>query len=295
MAHATDHANNYYVPESSKWPVIAAFTLFVFMVGAGNWLNGNSVFGIPAKLVFLAGFIGIIYMIFGWGAEVIRENNEGINNAQVDRSYRMGIGWFIFSEVMFFAAFFGALFYARQFALPWLSGEGNNFFTNYLLWDGFEGGWPNNGPENLGGDYKVMGPFPLPTINTLLLITSSFTITMAHHAILKNNMNKAFNLTILSVVLGFIFVGLQGLEYYEAYHHLNLKLTSGIYGSTFFLLTGFHGLHVTLGATMLLLMGIRIKKGHFTPERHFGFIAAEWYWHFVDVVWIMLYFFVYWM
>ena len=294
MAHATD-SNNYYVPHSSKWPVIAAGALFVFMIGAGNWLNGNAVFGIPSKLVFAVGLVAIIYMIFGWGAEVIRENNEGINNLQVDRSYRMGIGWFIFSEVMFFAAFFGALFYARQFALPWLSGEGSNFFTNFLLWEGFEGGWPNNGPENVGGDYKSMGPFWLPTINTILLISSSFTVTMAHHAILKNNMNKAFYLTAFSVLLGAIFVGLQGLEYYHAYHELNLTLNTGIYGSTFFMLTGFHGLHVTLGATMLLLMAIRIKRGHFTPERHFGFLAAEWYWHFVDVVWIMLYFFVYWM
>jgi len=294
MAHATD-SNNYYVPHSSKWPFIAASALFVFMVGAGNWLNGNAVFGIPAKIVFVIGLVAIIYMVFGWGAEVIRENNQGINNLQVDRSYRMGIGWFIFSEVMFFAAFFGALFYARQYALPWLSGDGNNFFTNFLLWDGFEGGWPTNGPENVGGDYESMGPFWLPTINTLLLVSSSFTVTMAHHEILKNKMNKAFYLTVFSVLLGAIFVGLQGLEYYHAYHELNLTLETGIYGSTFFMLTGFHGLHVTLGATMLLLMAIRIKRGHFTPERHFGFLAAEWYWHFVDVVWIMLYFFIYWM
>ncbi|MBT8141117.1 MAG: cytochrome c oxidase subunit 3 [Gammaproteobacteria bacterium] len=291
MAHAADYSKQYYVPHSSRWPIIAAVALFIFMIGAANWLNGVA----SGKWVFLLGLAAIIYMIFGWGADVIRENNEGINNLQVDRSYRMGIGWFIFSEVMFFAGFFGALFYARQFALPWLAGDGNNFFTNFLLHSGFEGGWPSNGPEALGGEYKPMGPFPLPTINTILLISSSFTITIAHHAMLKNKMDKAFWYTVVSVLLGFLFVGLQAFEYYEAYAHLNLRMETGIYGSTFFMLTGFHGLHVTLGATLLTIMAVRIKRGHFTPERHFGFLAAEWYWHFVDVVWIMLYFFVYWM
>jgi len=306
MAHAADYSKQYYVPHSSRWPIVGAIALFIFAIGGGNWLNGNSFLGVPGKIVFFIGVGAILYMVVNWFRDVISENSQGINNAQVDRSYRMGMGWFIFSEVMFFAAFFGALFYARQFVSPWLAGEGNNFFTNFLLWSGFEGGWPNVGPGAAAEtmpisegmkveNFETVGPFWLPTINTLLLISSSFTITIAHHAMLKNKMDKAFWYTIISVILGAIFVFFQAEEYIHAYHELNLTLESGIYGSTFYLLTGFHGLHVTLGAIMLLVMAIRIKKGHFTPERHFGFMAAEWYWHFVDVVWIILYFFIYWM
>ena len=216
MAHAADYSKQYYVPHSSKWPFVGACALFIFALGGGNWLNGNSFLGVPGKVVFFIGIAAILFMVVNWFRDVIAENSQGINNAQVDRSYRMGMGWFIFSEVMFFAAFFGALFYARQFVTPWLAGEGNNFFTNFLLWNGFEGGWPNAGPgaavETMPiqgtptESFETVGPFWLPTINTILLISSSFTITIAHHAILKNKMNKAFWYTIISVVLGAFFV-----------------------------------------------------------------------------------------
>ena len=207
----------------------------------------------------------------------------------------MGMFWFIFSEVMFFAAFFGTLFYARNMSIPWLGGDSNSFFTNMILWPEYESTWPTNGPGNVGGDYEAMGPFGLPLINTALLLTSSVTLTIAHHALIAGKRGILKTFLAATFLLGFIFVYLQGMEYIEAYEHMNLKMTSGIYGSTFYMLTGFHGLHVTLGAIMLMIIWFRVLKGHFTPEGHFAFEAVAWYWHFVDVVWIGLYVFVYWM
>jgi len=213
----------------------------------------------------------------------------------VDRSFRMGMSWFIFSEVMFFAAFFGALFYARQLALPWLGGDGAGFFSNLLLWENFEASWPSNGPAGVGGQFQSMGPLGLPLINTIILLTSGVTITVAHHALKDDKRNVLALFLFLTLALGFLFVGLQAYEYIHAYHDLNLTLESGIYGSTFFMLTGFHGLHVTIGAIMLTVIWFRCLKGHFTPNHHFGFEAVAWYWHFVDVVWLGLYIFVYWL
>jgi cytochrome c oxidase subunit 3 len=234
-------------------------------------------------------------MIVGWFGTVIGENQAGLYNAQVDKSFRMGMFWFIFSEVMFFAAFFGALFYARNMAVPWLGGSSNNFFTNLLLWEGFESTWPTNGPGELGGDFETMGPLGLPLINTAILLTSSVTVTIAHHALIAKQRAILTVFLALTFILGFIFVFLQAEEYIHAYQDLNLKLTTGIYGSTFFMLTGFHGMHVTIGALMLTIIWFRVLKGHFTPENHFAFEAVAWYWHFVDVVWVGLYVFVYWM
>jgi cytochrome c oxidase subunit 3 len=217
--------------------------------------------------------------------------------------------WFIFSEVMFFAAFFGALFYVRNISGPWLGGEGSGAM-NHLLWEGFRFEWPlTTTPQQAvgGADNQSManngifeGPTGLvhwnhiPLINTILLLSSSFTVHFAHLS-LKNNKRKLFDLWLgISILLGLFFVTLQGVEYQEAYTELGLTLQSGIYGSTFFILTGFHGLHVTLGATMLLVQWLRSTiKGDFSAEDHFGFEAAAWYWHFVDVVWLGLFLFVY--
>ncbi len=286
-AHAPDH---YYVPHGSHWPVVGSVGLLFLMVGVSNWLNGAEL----GFWIMLFGFATLITMVVGWFSTVIGENQQGIYNAQVDRSFRMGMFWFIFSEVMFFAAFFGALFYARSMVLPWLSGESNNFFTNFLLWTGFEGTWPTNGPGNVGGEFEAMGPFGLPLINTALLLSSSVTVTIAHHALIAGNRGVLKVFLALTFILGFTFVFLQAEEYIEAYQHMNLKLTTGIYGSTFFMLTGFHGLHVTLGGIMLFIIWLRVMKGHFTPDKHFAFEAVAWYWHFVDVVWVGLYVFVYW-
>ncbi len=283
--------NRYYVPSESYWPIVGSIGLLFTMVGVSTWLNGSS----PAFWLFMLGVTIVVVMLFGWFANVIAESESGVYNAQVDVSFRMGMFWFIFSEVMFFSAFFGALFYARNMSIPWLGGDSNNFFTNLILWDGFESTWPTNGPADVGGEYESMPPFGLPLINTALLLTSSVTITIAHHALLQGQRALLKVFLALTFLLGFIFVYLQGVEYIHAYHEMNLKLTSGIYGSTFFMLTGFHGMHVTIGAIMLTIIWLRVMKGHFTPTKHFAFEAVAWYWHFVDVVWIGLYVFVYWL
>ena len=288
MSQADDR---YYVPHGSHWPIVGSIGLLFLMVGVSNWLNGSD----AGFWVMLTGVAVVVFMLFGWFGTVIGESQGGLYNAQVDKSFRMGMFWFIFSEVMFFCAFFGALFYARNMSIPWLGGESNNFFTNLLLWEGYEGGWPSNGPAEVGGEYEAMSPFGLPLINTAILLTSSVTITIAHHALLAGHRKILSAFLACTFLLGFVFVYLQGVEYIEAYDHLNLKMTTGIYGSTFFMLTGFHGMHVTIGAIMLTIMWFRVVKGHFSPDKHFAFEAVAWYWHFVDVVWVGLYVFVYWM
>lgn len=288
----TTHTDDrYYVPHGSHWPVIGSAGLLLLMTGTSSWLNGADV----GFYVMLAGFAVLIFMITGWFGTVIGESQGGLYNAQVDRSFRQGMFWFIFSEVMFFAAFFGALYYARNMSIPWLGGSSNNFFTNLLLWQGYESTWPTNGPGAIGGEYEAMPPFGLPLINTALLLTSSITVTIAHHALLAGKRTRLAVFLAATFLLGFTFVYLQGVEYIEAYEHMNLKLSSGIYGSTFFMLTGFHGMHVTIGAIMLTIIFFRVLKGHFSPDHHFAFEAVAWYWHFVDVVWVGLYVFVYWM
>ena len=233
----------------------------------------------------------LFYMFFGWFATVIGESEGGAYNERVDISFRWSMGWFIFSEVMFFSAFFGALFYARTITMPWLG----DLDHKVVLWPDFTANWPNAGPAGVIEQFNVMGPWPIPTINTALLLTSGVTLTWAHHALLAGERGKlAFGL-FLTVALGAIFMGFQAYEYMHAYSELNLKLTSGIYGSTFFLLTGFHGFHVTIGAIMLAVMFFRVLRGHFRPDHHFAFEAAAWYWHFVDVVWLGLYVVVYWL
>jgi len=288
MAQTKD---SYYVPHGSHWPIVGTVGLFLLMVGVSMWLNGSGI----GQWITYAGVAVVVLMMFGWFGDVIDESEGGAYNAQVDKSFRMGMMWFIFSEVMFFAAFFGALFYARCFALPWLDGEGNNFFTNLLLWPGFEDAWPSNGPANIGGEFQKMGALGLPLINTAILLTSSVTVTIAHHAIREGNRSMTALFLALTFLLGYVFVGLQAYEYVHAYRDLNLTMESGIYGSTFFMLTGFHGMHVTIGAIMLTVIFLRVVRGHFTAKHHFAFEATAWYWHFVDVVWLGLYIFVYWL
>ena len=288
MSHAQD---KYYVPHGSHWPIVGSIGLLFLMVGVSTWLNGAD----AGFWVMLTGVAIVVFMLVGWFGTVIGESVGGLYNNQVDKSFRMGMFWFIFSEVMFFAAFFGALFYARNMSVPWLGGDSNNFFTNLLLWSGYESTWPTNGPGAVGGEFEEMGPFGLPLINTAILLTSSITVTIAHHSLIAGRRGILTACLAMTFILGFIFVYLQAAEYIEAYEHLNLKLTTGIYGSTFFMLTGFHGMHVTIGAIMLTIIWLRVVKGHFTPDKHFAFEAVAWYWHFVDVVWVGLYVFVYWM
>jgi cytochrome c oxidase subunit 3 len=279
----------YYLPAPSHWPIVGSVGLFLMLFGFASFLHGSS------SLVMIAGAAIIVFMLFGWFGTVINESLSGKYNSQVDMSFRIGMGWFIFSEVMFFAAFFGVLFYARMWAIPWLGGSSNNVMTHELLWPAFEAAWPTNGPADVGGDYTVMGPWGIPAINTLLLLSSGVTITWAHWGLKKEDRTQLILGLMATVALGVVFLSLQAYEYYHAYHELNLKLTTGMYGTTFFMLTGFHGLHVTLGATMLFVILIRSMKGHFTEENHFAFEAVAWYWHFVDVVWLGLFVFVYWL
>ena len=284
-------SNGYYIPHGTKWPFLSTIALMVLFIGFANYMNGYS----TGVILMLSGLSLLLIMTYGWFSNVITESESGIYNDQVDISFRWGMVWFIFSEVMFFSAFFGALYYARELSLPWLGGEGSKMTTNIVLWPQFENIWPSNGPVNLGGDFTLMKAGGIPAINTLILLTSGLTVTWAHHGLKEQNRNQLILGLIATVLLGFVFVGLQAYEYMHAYSELNLKLTSGIYGSTFYMLTGFHGFHVTLGAIMLTVILFRCMKGHFSGDNHFGFEAVAWYWHFVDVVWLGLFVFVYWL
>jgi cytochrome c oxidase subunit 3 len=284
-------ANVYYVPHKSRWPIVATIGMFLFMVGLANWLNGRVTSG---QIIFAIGALTIIGMMFGWFGNVIRESLKGTFNAQADSSFRMGMMWFIVSEVFFFAAFFGGLFYIRTFVVPWLGGLGDKGpLINGYIWQGYSATWPTNGPEAVGGSFIAGSPWGIPLINTLLLLTSSVTVTIAHHALRAGNRRKLIGFLGLTILLGATFLGCQTYEYWESYVHLNMTLHSGIYGATFYLLTGFHGLHVTLGTIMLIVMWLRCVRGHFSRDHHFGFEAVSWYWHFVDVIWLCLFLFVY--
>ena len=282
-------ASAYYVPSPTPWPLILTIGLVLVIFGVAGVLNNTYsptpflVVGIPLS----------IFILFKWFGGVIAESEGGAYNQQVDATYRWAMSWFIFSEVMFFGAFFGALFYARQLSLPWLAGSGAELTTNEFLWSGFEAVWPSNGPAEMGGDFQTIPEWGLPFINTVLLISSSFTVTWAHHALREDKRRACIAWMWATVVLGSIFLFFQAEEYIEAYTELNLTLGSGIYGSTFFMLTGFHGMHVTLGTLMLIIITLRLMRGHFKPDSHFGFEGVAWYGHFVDVVWLGLFVFVY--
>ena len=291
---STTNHGEYYIPEPSKWPIVGTIALTTTVIGAVNTIHSGEL-----NLLLPIGFLLIAYLLFGWFGAVVDESMAGNYNAQVDRSFRIGMLWFIFSEVMFFAAFFGALFYIRVFVMDWLAGGGNNAMTHELLWPGFEAVWPLlTTPDNAAGPgpEKAMGPTGLPAINTAILLLSSVTVTIAHHALRQDHRKPLIIWLAITVALGALFLYFQVLEYAHAYDpEMGLTFDSGIYGSTFFILTGFHGMHVTIGTTMLLVMLLRAIKGHFSSDNHFAFEAVAWYWHFVDVVWLGLFIFVYWL
>ncbi|TXC65432.1 cytochrome c oxidase subunit 3 [Piscinibacter aquaticus] len=293
MSAATHHGQTpyYYVPAPSRYPVLTATGLFFVILGAGQWVNGHG----WGAWVTLFGLAMWAYVMQGWFRAAIAESEGGLYSDRIDVSFRWSMSWFIFSEVMFFAAFFGALYWTRLHALPNLGS-----LENALLWPDFKAVWPSSAPGATGSPagivepFQTIGPWPLPTINTLLLLTSGVTLTIAHHALIADKRSKTIFWMWITVLLGATFLVVQGYEYMHAYRDLNLKLSSGAFGSTFFMLTGFHGFHVFVGMLMLLFITIRLMKGHFTPQRHFGFEGAAWYWHFVDVVWLGLYIVVYW-
>jgi cytochrome c oxidase subunit 3 len=282
-------SNAYYIPHQAIWPVIGTAGLMTLLAGFANYLNGSSI----GPTMMVLGLVIFIVMLAGWFTLQAGESESGMYSTQVGISYRMGMMWFIFSEIMFFAVFFGTLWYTRNLSVPWLGGEGSNAMTKAFLWEDFVATWPTNGPGKVGGDFEPMGAWGLPFLNTLILLSSGVTVTWAHHGLLAKNREQLIKGLIATVVLGFSFVACQAYEYHEAYTEMGLTLGSGIYGSTFFMLTGFHGLHVCIGAIILSVVLFRSSKGHFKPENHFAFEAAAWYWHFVDVVWLGLFIFVY--
>lgn len=290
MATQTNAEQKYFVPTPVPWPFMMTVSLLVAAVGGAVWMNGAEDIG---QYMLGLGMLMIIVMTFVWFRGVINESIAGAYSHWEDRTFRIAMIWFICSEVMFFAAFFGALFYTRILAGSWLAGGGGEFYTHFYLWPDFEAAWPSNGPANVGGDFGTVSPWRLPLLNTILLLTSSVTITWAHWGLKANDRFKLCTGLLATLVLGVAFLYFQATEYYEAYVHLGLTLSSGIYGSTFFMLTGFHGLHVTLGSIMLLVILLRALKGHFSPTDNFGFEGVSWYWHFVDVVWLCLFIFVY--
>jgi cytochrome c oxidase subunit 3 len=281
--------NIYFVPHGSKWPICGSVAMFVTMFGVAFWVNDYE-WGRP---VFFFGIALMLATLFFWFKDVIGESMRKLYSDQVDVSFRMGMLWFIFSEVMFFAAFFGALFYARMFAVPWLGGDGKGAATNNVLWNGYDAAWPTNGPGTIGGHFQTIPAWGVPLLNTLILLSSGVTITIAHHALRAGHRKQLLIWLGATILLGASFLWFQAHEYIEAYTKLNLTLGSGVYGSTFFMLTGFHGMHVTLGAIMLSVIWLRCASGHFTKDHHFAFEAVAWYWHFVDVVWLGLFVFVY--
>jgi len=293
MSAATHKASTpyYYVPSPSRHPAMMAVGMFFVILGAGQWVNGVN----WGEYCLYLGLLWVAVVLKQWFSESIRENESGLYGDRVDVSFRWSMSWFIFSEVMFFAAFFGALYWARVHSVPTL---GN--LEHQLLWPDFKAIWPSAGgvtasPAGIVEPFATIGPWPLPTLNTALLLTSGATLTVAHHALIAGNRSKTILWMWVTVLLGATFLLVQGYEYAHAYRDLNLKLSSGIFGSTFFMLTGFHGFHVFVGMLMLLFITLRLQKGHFTSESHFGFEGAAWYWHFVDVVWLGLYFLVYWL
>lgn len=291
---STKH-DSYYVPAQSRWPIIGAVALFLVAVGAGLTVQhvgtggAGSVFG---KAILIIGFIVLLTMLAGWFSNVIGESLAGLYSKQIARSFRQGMSWFIFSEVMFFGAFFGALFYARMVAVPWLGGASNNAMTNELLWPGFEAIWPLI-TTPAGETVQAMPWQGIPLKNTIILLMSSITLHMAHISLEKNHRMALIVWLGITIVLAGFFLYFQGVEYAHAYQEMGLTLQSGVYGNTFFMLTGFHGLHVCLGTLFLIVLLARIAKDHFTPKDHFAFQAGSWYWHFVDVVWLCLFVFVY--
>jgi cytochrome c oxidase subunit 3 len=282
----------YFVPAPSAYPVLTSIGLFFVILGASQWVNGHD----WGKFSLLFGLAWWAVILFKWFRQAISESEGGLYSQRIDTSFRWSMSWFIFSEVMFFGAFFGALFWSRGYSIPTLGG-----LENQLLWPDFKAVWPSMAPGVTASPagtvepFHTMGPWPIPTLNTALLLTSGVTLTIAHHALIAAKRAKAIAFMWITVILGATFLGFQAFEYHHAYTELNLKLSSGIYGSTFFMLTGFHGFHVFVGMMMLLFITLRLMKGHFTPQRHFGFEGAAWYWHFVDVVWLGLYAIVYWM
>ena len=267
MAEAHVKQHDYHVVDPSPWPIIGSVSALILTAGAVVWMHGGT------TLIMMAGFLGVAYTMFGWWRDVVHESREGFHTRVVVLGLRYGVILFIASEVMFFVAWFWAFFDASLF-----SGEAINFMR--LEFTG--GHWPPKGIETLD-------PWHLPLLNTLILLTSGTTVTWAHHALVHGDRQGLKWGLWCTVVLGVLFSITQGYEYM----HAHFAFAGSIYGSTFYMATGFHGFHVIVGTLFLAVCLLRAYQGDFTPQKHFGFEAAAWYWHFVDVVWLFLFTFIY--
>lgn len=253
--------HSYHLVDESPWPLISAIGAFFLTSGLIKWFHANR-----STLMFI-GLSIILITIFQWWRDVSKEGAlQGLHSIIVELGLRWGILLFIIREVFFFVSFFWAFFHSR-------------------LAPDFEIGssWPPSG-------ITPFNPFQVPLLNTLVLLSSGVRVTWAHHALMSGNHTNAANGTLVTIILGAYFTCLQALEYYEA----SFRIADSIYGSSFFVATGFHGLHVLVGSSFLLVCYFRIKANHFRATHHFGFEAAAWYWHFVDVVWLFLYIWLYW-
>jgi cytochrome c oxidase subunit 3 len=294
----------YFIADPSFWPIIGSIGLFCTVLGLVQVLHA----GVVGPYLMLIGVALLITTMAGWFGSVINESLQGLHSEQMDKTYRWGMLWFIVSEIFLFGIFFGALFYTRLFSLTELgntAGElaqllmiSKGHATHHYLWPHFEAVWPllkNPNPQLFPGPHATIPAFGIPALNTLILLSSAVTVTWAHWGLKRGNRIILITGLILTIILGFTFEGFQVHEYIDAYTELKLTLASGIYGTTFFTLTGLHAMHVTVGAIMLTVILLRCIKGHFLPEHHFAFEAVAWYWHFVDVVWLFLFVFVYWL
>ncbi|MBM3517188.1 MAG: cytochrome c oxidase subunit 3 [Alphaproteobacteria bacterium] len=257
-AHGSDHP--YHMVEPSPWPALGAVAAGASAIGAILFMHDVTVW------VMLIGFALVLYTMFVWWRDVVREAHTNFHTAAVQVGLRYGMALFIASEVMFFVAWFWAYFNSSLFPAEAIGGT-----------------WP---PEGV----LTFDPWGLPFLNTLILLASGTTVTWAHHALREGNRNGLIAGLWLTVILGLCFTGIQAYEY----AHAAFGFREGIYGSTFFMATGFHGFHVIVGTAFLIVNLIRAYRGHFTAGQHFGFEAAAWYWHFVDVVWIFLFCSIYW-
>jgi len=275
--------HDYHLVNPSPWPLIGSIAATVMAIGGVVWMKG--MFGLEKGTwwLFALGFAGILYTFIGWWAEVIKEANAGDHTPVVSIGLRYGMILFIASEVMFFVAWFWMFF---EMALFHGARTVSGIEEVRTAW----AAWPPKGIETIS-------PWHLPLVNTLTLLLSGTTVTWAHHALQTGDRKGARNGLILTVLLGIMFTAIQAYEYHhiiaEKLFYSEEAANAGLYGSTFFLATGFHGFHVLIGTIFLAVCLIRLMRGAFTPKQHFGFEAAAWYWHFVDVVWLFLFAFIY--
>ena len=295
-AHAAPH-HDYHLVNPSPWPLVSSFAVTVMMVGAVVWMKGlvgddagpvaAALLGEGEKALFIAGFVGVLVSMFAWWADVIKESKAGDHTPVVSIGLRYGMVLFIASEIMFFAAFFWMFFEMAIF------NEARANIPEVALWADTATAWSTWPPKGI----ETLEAWQLPLLNTVILLLSGTTVTWAHHALQVGDRSAAKTGLLITVALGVLFTAVQAYEYYHIVHE-NLffneeAANSGLYGSIFFMATGFHGFHVLIGTIFLAVCLFRLYAGQMSPAKHFGFEAAAWYWHFVDVVWLFLFAFVY--